>query len=69
MVGILFPGVQNVQNIHPLVVHFPIAFLLGAALFYVLAWLLHKDTLATTAFSLLILGPIPGGAVDGNGKG
>jgi uncharacterized membrane protein len=36
MVGILFPGVQNVQNIHPLVVHFPIAFLLGAALFYVL---------------------------------
>jgi uncharacterized membrane protein len=67
MVGTLFPGVQHLQNIHPLVVHFPIAFLLGAALFYVLAWVLHKDTLATTAFSLLILGAISAAAAVGTG--
>ena len=63
MFGILFPGVQHLQNIHPLVVHFPIAFLVGAALFYVLAWVLRKAFLATTAFSILILGTISAAAV------
>jgi uncharacterized membrane protein len=48
--------VQHLQNVHPLVVHFPIAFLMGAALFYFLALILRKETLATTAFLLLILG-------------
>ena len=56
MLETLLPGVQHLQNIHPLVVHFPIAFLIGAALFYFLAWIFRKDTFATTAFSLLILG-------------
>jgi uncharacterized membrane protein len=67
MLGTLLPGVQHLQNIHPLVVHFPIAFLVGAALFYVLAWVLRKDTLATTAFSLLILGAISAVAAVGTG--
>jgi uncharacterized membrane protein len=67
MFGTLFPGVQHLQNIHPLVVHFPIAFLVGAALFYVLAWVLRKDTLATTAFSVLILGAISAAAAVGTG--
>ena len=52
----ILPGVQHLQNIHPLVVHFPIAFLMGAALFYFLALIFRKDTLETTAFLLLILG-------------
>ncbi len=56
MIETLLPGVQHLQNVHPLVVHFPIAFLIGAALFYFLALILRKDTLATTAFFLLILG-------------
>jgi len=67
MFGTLFPGVQHLQNVHPLVVHFPIAFLVGAALFYVLAWVLRKDSLAITAFSVLILAAISAAAAVGTG--
>ena len=67
MFGTLFPGVQHLQNIHPLVVHFPIAFLVGAALFYGLAWALRKDTPARTAFAVLILGVISAAAAVGTG--
>ena len=49
----LFPGIEHLQNIHPLVVHFPIAFLVGAGLFYVLTLIFRRDALAITAFSLL----------------
>lgn len=56
MLDTFLPGVQHLQNIHPLAVHFPIAFLMGAALFYCLARVLNNDSLATTAFSMLILG-------------
>lgn len=62
MLGTLFPGIQHLQNIHPLFVHFPIAFLLGSALFYLAAWAWRKDSLATTAFHLLILGAISAAA-------
>ncbi len=54
----MLPGAQHLQNIHPLVIHFPIAFLMGAALFYFLAWVFKKEHLAVTAFSLLILGAL-----------
>jgi uncharacterized membrane protein len=54
----LFPGVAHLQNIHPLTVHFPIAFLAGALLFYALAWLLRRDRLAETAFACLALGAL-----------
>ncbi len=67
MLETLFPGVQHLQNIHPLVVHFPIAFLVGAALFYLLAWIFPRTSLATTAFSLLILGAISAAAAVGTG--
>jgi uncharacterized membrane protein len=63
----LLPGVQHLQNIHPLVVHFPIAFLVGAALFYFLSWVLRNETFATTAFLLLILGTLAAGAAVGTG--
>jgi uncharacterized membrane protein len=63
----LLPGVQHLQNIHPLVVHFPIAFLIGAALFYFLSWILRNETFATTAFLLLILGILAAGAAVGTG--
>jgi uncharacterized membrane protein len=58
MLGTLFRGMQHLQNVHPLFVHFPIAFLVGAALFYGLAWIFQSNTLATTAFSVLSLGTI-----------
>ncbi len=67
MLEILLPGVQHLQNIHPLVVHFPIAFLVGAALFYFLSWLFRNQTFATTAFLLLILGTLAAGAAVGTG--
>jgi uncharacterized membrane protein len=63
----ILPGVQHLQNIHPLVVHFPIAFLVGAALFYFLGWIFKNDTFLTTAFLLLILGTLSAGAAIGTG--
>jgi len=63
----LLPGVQHLQNIHPLVVHFPIAFLVGAALFYFLSWILRNETFATTAFFLFILGTVAAGAAVATG--
>ena len=61
------PGVQHLQNIHPLVIHFPIAFLYGAALFYFLAWVFKKENIAWTAFWVLILGAISVGVAVGTG--
>ena len=63
----LLPGVQHLQNIHPLVVHFPIAFLVGAALFYFMSWIFRNQTFATTAFLLLILGTLSAGAAVATG--
>jgi len=63
----LLPGVAHLQNIHPLLVHFPIAFLPGAALCYFLAWCLRKEQLATTAFMLLVVGALAAAAAAGSG--
>ena len=63
----LFPGAGHLQNIHPLTVHFPIAFLAGAVLLYLLAWLLRKDHLAVTAFTCLALGALAALASVGTG--
>jgi len=63
----LLPGVQHLQNIHPLVVHFPIAFLVGAALFYFLSLIFRNQTFATTAFLMLILGTLAAAAAVGTG--
>ena len=67
MLETLLPGVQHLQNIHPLVVHFPIAFLVGAALFYGLAWVLKSDRLAFTGFMVLILCTLSAAAAVGTG--
>jgi uncharacterized membrane protein len=67
MLETLLPGVQHLQNIHPLVVHFPIAFLVGAALFYFLGWIFRNNTLTTAGFLLLILGTLSAGAAVGTG--
>ncbi len=67
MLETFLPGVQHLQNIHPLVVHFPIAFLVGAALFYFLSWIFRNQVFATSAFLLLILGTLSAGAAVGTG--
>ena len=51
-------GAQHLQNLHPLVIHFPIALLMGAALLYVAAWLLKSDRFAHSAFVVLVLGAL-----------
>lgn len=63
----LFPGVGHLQNIHPLTVHFPIAFLAGAVLLYLSAWHFRKDHLAMTAFTCLALGALAALASAGTG--
>ncbi len=67
MLETLLPGVQHLQNIHPLVVHFPIAFLVGAVLLYLPAWVFKSEKLAFAAFLLLILGTLSAGAAVGTG--
>ncbi len=67
MLETILPGVQHLQNIHPVIVHFPIAFLIGAALFYALAWAFRNEALARTGFSVLILGVLAAGAAVGTG--
>ena len=52
----MFPGAQHLQNLHPLVIHFPLALLMGAALLYVATWLLKREGLAHAAFVVLVLG-------------
>jgi uncharacterized membrane protein len=56
VLGAIFPGAQHLQNLHPLVVHFPLALLPSAAFFYVLAWLVRRESLAWTALWFLVLG-------------
>ena len=54
----LLPGAQHLQNPHPLVVHFPIAFLTGAVLLYLLAWMTGRESVAWIALWLLSLGAL-----------
>jgi len=67
LLEILLSGVQHLQNIHPLVVHFPIALLITAALFYGLAWILTSDRFAFAAFVVLIAGTLAAAAAVGTG--
>ena len=54
----MLPGAQHLQNVHPLIIHFPIAFLMGAALLYGAAWLFKSDRFAHSAFVVLVLGAL-----------
>lgn len=63
----LLPGASHLQNPHPLVVHFPIAFLYGATLFYFMAWALRRDWLAWIAMWMLALGVLSAAAAVATG--
>lgn len=54
----LLPGLAHLQNLHPLVVHFPIALLLAAAALYLVAALLSNQALTSAAWWMLILGAL-----------
>jgi uncharacterized membrane protein len=54
----ILPGMSHLQNLHPLFVHFPIAFLYGAAALYVLASIRGSEPLKWSAFWMLMLGAL-----------
>lgn len=58
MLNKLLPGVEHLQNPHPLFVHYPIALLTVATLFYLIAWIRRSDAWAVAAFWTLIVGTI-----------
>ncbi len=52
----LLPGIANLDNIHPLLVHFPIALLSSFFVVNLITHFVKKDTLVTVASWLLYLG-------------
>ncbi len=52
----LLPGASHLQNVHPIVVHFPIAFLCGATLLYFLAAVIGSASLKWAALWSLLFG-------------
>ncbi len=67
MLEALLPGAQHLQNLHPLVMHFPVALLTSAVTLYALAWLAGRDAWAWPAFWLLALGCLSAVAAVGTG--
>lgn len=63
----ILPGASDLQNIHPMLVHFPIAFLYGAALFYLLASISASEGLKWTALWMLMLGALGAAAALSSG--
>lgn len=57
-----FRGAESLQNLHPLVVHYPIAFLTASVPIYLLAWILRNDSLELFGLWLLGLGTLGAGA-------
>ncbi|HKV54569.1 MAG TPA: DUF2231 domain-containing protein [Candidatus Binataceae bacterium] len=53
-----FRGAEAVQNLHPLIVHYPIALLTASVPLYLLAWALRREALAVVALWLLELGAL-----------
>jgi uncharacterized membrane protein len=53
-----FPGAQRLQNLHPLIVHYPIAFLTVSLPVYLLAWILRNKQLEALGLWLLGLGTV-----------
>jgi uncharacterized membrane protein len=58
----ILPGASDLQNYHPLFVHFPIAFIYGAALLYFLAFITASERLQWTALWTLLLGALSAAA-------
>ncbi len=63
----ILPGASQLQNYHPLLVHFPIAFIYGASLLYFLAWISASERLQWTALWMLILAALSAAAALASG--
>ena len=62
MVERILPGASQLQNYHPLLVHFPIAFIYGASLLYFVAWITASEKLQWTALWMLVLAAVSAGS-------
>ena len=67
MLARILPGASQLQNYHPLIVHFPIAFIYGASLMYFLAWISASERLQWTALWMLMLGALSAAAALASG--
>jgi uncharacterized membrane protein len=63
----ILPGASQLQNYHPLIVHFPIAFIYGASLLYFLAWITASERLQWTGLWMLLLGALSAAAALASG--
>jgi uncharacterized membrane protein len=50
----LLPGAGHLQNLHPLVVHFPIGFLIGAAVLYLASAAIQRESVVWAALWMLV---------------
>jgi uncharacterized membrane protein len=57
-----FRGAASLQNLHPLIVHYPIAFLTASVPIYLLAWILRREPLESFGLWLLSLGTLSAAA-------
>ena len=62
-----FPGAQHLQNIHPLVVHFPIALLFAAMLIYWLGVFARREAWQWSGLWMLVLGALGAAAATATG--
>ncbi len=62
-----FPGAEHLQNIHPLIVHFPIALLLTAALIYWLGAFARRESWLWSGLWMLVLGALAAAVATGTG--
>ena len=63
----LFPGAAHLQNLHPVVVHFPIAFLFGATLLYFVGASSRNESITGAALWVLVLGAMGAALSAGTG--
>jgi uncharacterized membrane protein len=63
----LLPGLAHLQNIHPLVVHYPLALLSLTLPVYLATWIAGRPGWAWLAFGMLILGTVGGWAAAATG--
>lgn len=63
----MLEGARHLQNIHPLVIHFPIGLLMGAVLFYFMAWITKKEEFAKAGFWVFLLGALSLAVAVGTG--
>ncbi len=62
-----FPGAQHLQNVHPLIVHFPIALLFAATLIYWLGVFARRESWLWSGLWMLVLGALGAGAATATG--